>query len=258
MAAPGKLRKRDVVFAVAAGAVAAGGAAILLDALKDDEPVMAIGVAREMTYEVGEFHEVSTVGPQEVIITSGDNFSIRSEGPPQALAGLEVMAVNGRLTIQPKDGRSFRRPMPSTTLHITMPRLETVSLAGSGNVSVDRIEGDHFKASIAGSGELAIAALQVDSADFSIAGAGDVRVAGAVRESRVSILGSGDVNALALRSETANVSIAGSGDVSLTVNNDARVAVMGSGDVEISGPAQCSVTRLGGGEVTCNGVEQGR
>ena len=250
-------RKREVVFAVAMGALAAGGAAIILDESEGGgAPFIVANQADNLTYDFGPFEEISTTGPQNVVVTIGETQSIRSEGPPEALGILEAVVVDGRLIIRPRErfrGRFNRSQLDSAIFFVTVPKLEVVSLEGSGNVSVDRIEGDSFAGSVGGSGELAIAAMQVDEADFSIAGSGDLVVAGTARDSEISIVGSGDVQANGLRSETGSVSIVGSGDAALTVDRDAQVSIMGSGDVQIAGSARCSVTRIGSGDVRCSG-----
>lgn len=249
-----KLRLREAVFAVAMGTLAAGGAALIL-AGDDDDRVPAAAGPGELTYAVAPFGEISTVGPQDVVVTLGDGYSVRSEGSPDALGRLEAVVEGGKLTIRPKNafGGSFAWGRVSdATFYVTLPKLAAVSLAGSGDVRVDRIDGERFEGSVAGPGELAIAAMQVERADFSIAGPGDLVAAGTARETHVSIAGSGEVRATGLRSRTASVSMAGSGDVALSVEEDARVSIMGSGDVDIAGPARCTVSRMGSGDVRCN------
>src|SRR5690606_22905131 len=176
----------------------------------DEGPAIAVMTA-EPAYDGAPFEDLTTVGPQNVVVTLGETHSVRWEGSPETLARLEVVVEDGTLTIRPRSGirRGFnwgRGDAP--TFHVTTPRLDSVSLAGSGDVQVDRIEGERFAGSIAGSGELSIDALQVDAAEFSIAGSGDVVAAGSARRTEVSILGSGDVRASGLRSEAAEVSIA--------------------------------------------------
>jgi len=251
-----RLRKREVAFAIAMGGLAAGAAALVMmpegpveiDARNPAGP-------SEMTYPLADFDEISTSGPQDVEVTYGETFAVRSEGSPQALAQLEPVVVNGKLTIEPKEGFNWGnwRSLSGATFYVTLPRLEAVAVAGSGNVRVDRIEGDSFEGAIAGPGELSIAAMEVGEADFRIGGSGNVIAAGTARETRVSIGGSGEVRGGGLRSETASVSIGGSGDVELTVDDEADVSIAGSGDVAISGPGRCSVTRMGSGNVRCTG-----
>ena len=259
-ARPGRprLRKREIAIAVAAGVVAAGGAALMLDnggGGGGGPPELAYGGARAMTYQVADFDGISTSGPQDVVVTQGETFAVRSEGSPQALAQLEAVNVDGTLTIRPKNGFNWGnwRSLSGATFYVTLPRLDSVAVAGSGDIRVDRIEAPSFEGTIAGSGELSIAQMQVDEADFKIAGGGNVQAQGTAREARVAIGGSGDVSAAGLRSETASVSIGGSGDVALTVADEAKISIMGSGNVDIDGPGRCQVTRFGSGEVRCDG-----
>ncbi len=253
-----RLRKREIVFAVAAGVLAAGAAAVMLDNDEDGgaPPMAALSGPSEKTYQAADFDEISTVGPQDVVITRGDTFSVRAEGSPQALAILDAVVVDGRLTIKPKNANFnfFRWPGgASATYYVTLPQLQGIAVAGSGDVSVDRIEGRGFEASIAGPGSLAISAIKVDSANFSIGGQGDISVAGTARDTHVAIAGTGEVQGGGLRSDTASISIGGTGDVALTVDKEAKVSIMGTGDVDISGPGRCSVTQMGSGDVQCAG-----
>lgn len=238
------------------GALAAGGAAIILDESEGGgAPFIVANQADNLTYDVAQFEEISTTGPQNVVVTIGETQSVRSEGSPEALGLLEAVVEDGKLVIRPK-GRfgTFDWPrVASATFFVTLPRLEAVAVAGSGDISVDKIEGESFSGTIAGSGVLNIAAMEVDEADFRIGGSGNVIAAGTARETRVAIGGSGEVRAGALRSESASIMIGGSGDVALTVQDEAEVSIAGSGDVEISGPAKCSVTQMGSGNVRCEG-----
>jgi hypothetical protein len=250
------LRKREIVFAVAAGMVAAGGAALILgDSGGGGPPAQAFGGTSEMTYQLGSFDEIATTGPQDVVVAFGETPSVRAEGSPDALGLLEAVVENGKLLIRPKndfDGWAWGR-LENATFYVTVPRLDAVAVAGSGDISVDQIAGKSFEASIAGPGSLAITDMNVEQANFSIGASGDVTAAGTAGQTHVSIGGSGEVRAGGLRSKTASIAITGSGDVALTVEDDAKVSIAGSGDVDISGAARCSVTQMGSGDVHCAG-----
>ena len=261
------LRVREIVFAVAMGGLAAGGAALMLNADKASAPsASAVAVPDHLTYNVAPFEEISSIGPQDVIVTYGERFSVRSEGVPEALALMDAAVDDGKLVIRQKapfengpnlqSAREFSqgmRQLSSVTFHVTVPRLRAFSLVGTGDAEIDRIEVERFEASIRGAGELSIASMQVDEADLSIAGRGSVDAAGTAGDTRVSVAGSGELDARDLRSKTAWVSMAGSGEASLTVEDEAQVSLKGSGDVDISGPARCTVSRMGSGDVRCSG-----
>ena len=255
MPRPTGLRKREIVFAVGMGAMAAGGAALIL-AEDNGGPVPVAVTAEPQVYALADFEEISTVGPQDIVVTRGDTFSVRSEGSPEALGRLEVVVEDGELIIRPKNafGRGFNwGNLSGATYFVTLPRLEAISMAGSGCVRVDRVEGEEFSGAIAGSGELSIAAMDVDEADFSIGGSGNLSAVGTAREAEISIGGSGEVNAEGLRAESASVRIGGSGNVTLTAADEVDVSIAGSGEVSILGSARCSVSRMGSGNVRCEG-----
>jgi len=249
---------RKLLTMVSSAALAAfGGSAVI--AQDGSEATVA------RSYDLAGFEEVSVVGPHRIIVSVGPAFSVRAEGPQQTLADTTVEVEDGRLEIHPvederwerrwrdSDRRDHWRDYEPATFHITLPRIEAVSLVGGGDMRIDRVEGKSFSASVAGSGDLDLAALRVDDARFSIAGSGDLTARGSVRTSSISIAGAGNLRAREVTSDTASVSIAGSGNAALTVADKARVSIVGSGDVDIAGSAQCAVSRIGGGRVRCNG-----
>ena len=262
MAAPKtRLRKREIIAAFAIGGVATLGAAgLILNA--SDEPrereshQQVVTMDGRQTYTVGEFEGIAVVGPQDVVVTRGDSYSVRAEGPGEALARFEVVVEDGILQIRPADGfEGDWSDGEDMTFFVTVPRLSQFVLGGTGDVEIDRVEGDRFEGVVAGTGELNIGNMQVQDADFTIVGAGDLVAAGTAQAVSVKIAGAGEVNATDLRSRTADLDIAGAGDVALNVLERANISVVGSGDVEVVGGAQCSLSRIGTGSVTCNGTD---
>jgi hypothetical protein len=76
-----------------------------------------------------------------------------------------------------------------------MPRIAAAELAGSGDMAIDRFEGQAFDARSAGSGELAIAMLRVPQATLSVAGSGAISATGSVERLKASIAGSAESGA---------------------------------------------------------------
>jgi len=248
-----KLRKREIALALAAGVMASGAAAIILsEAHEDDDEVVRVAASREL--QVGEFSQLETVGPQDIVVTTGDAFNVRLEGDPAAVGRLTVTVEDGVLTVRPREGMDFdwSDDGDDVTVHVTAPKLEAITLAGSGDVEVDRIAGQSFTGGIAGSGTLEIGVVEVNEAKFSIGGSGDIVVAGKADKLTVEIGGSGTVDAENLQSRTASVAMAGSGDIDLIATETADVSIMGSGDVHIAGPATCSISKIGSGNVQCD------
>jgi putative autotransporter adhesin-like protein len=219
---------------------------------RDDGPS---GPMTQRDFPVGNFERVSLGGPHDVVVTVGGTPSVRAEGDAKSLDRLEIEVDNGELRIGSKKGSwSFGSHGRSrVTVHVTVPRLSAAAIGGSGDMRIDRVEGERFAGAIGGSGDMNIAALRVGHADFSIAGSGGISARGAVQTASLSIAGSGDIDAGELESRTAKVSVVGSGDVRARAMETADVSVMGSGDVTMSGPAKCNVHKMGPGDVRCEG-----
>jgi len=211
-------------------------------------------------YDLAGFEGVSVVGPHHVVISVGPAFAVRAVGPQQTLDDTTVEVEDGRLEIHPVQDdrwegrdREFWEHYRPATFYVTLPRITHASVVASGDMRIDHVDGDDFKASVAGSGALQVDQLQVGNVRFSIAGSGDLTARGSASSSRVSIAGSGNLHASAVATNEATISIVGSGNAELSVANDARISIMGGGDVDITGNARCDVTRMGGGHVRCGG-----
>lgn len=215
----------------------------------------AQGSGSQRTYRVGTFDSVSAAGPHNVIVTVGGGASVRAEGPADLLDRMEVVVEDGDLEIRPR--REYRNnyrwdDRRKATFYVSAPALNAAAVAGSGDMKIDRVQGDRFSGSIAGSGNLDVGALRVSTAKFSIAGSGDLSARGSAARSDLSIAGSGNLRLGQLASRNASVSIAGAGNVDLNAAERVKVSIIGSGDVAVAGTARCSVSKMGSGSVRCS------
>lgn len=204
-------------------------------------------------FQVGAFEAVSLEGAHDVVVTVGGQPSVRAEGDAEALERLEISVENGSLRIssERRSGWSWRRHRGRVTVYVTAPSLNAASIGGSGDMRIDRVQAEAFRASIGGSGNMEIAALQARRAAFSVAGSGNVRAAGQAEEADVSVAGSGDLALEGLATRRADVSIVGSGDVAIQASESVSASIMGSGDVTVTGNARCTVSKMGSGDVHC-------
>ena len=205
------------------------------------------------TFNLRGFDRVSLRGSDNVVVRVGSAESVTASGPDDVLDKLEVKVVDGELRIgrEKKWSMGWSSNRKPAIVTVTLPRLRAASVAGSGDMQVDRVQTASFDGSIAGSGNLRIGALQADAASLSIAGSGDASVAGQARSLNISIAGSGNVAAAGLKAERAKISIAGSGDVRAHVSGEADVSILGSGDVELAGNPRCRTSKMGSGDVRC-------
>ena len=208
----------------------------------------------QRNFQVGPFQSVSLTGSPDVIVTVGGPPSVRAEGDARLVERLEIVVHDGDLRIGYREGRSWSWGWShdrSVTIHVTVPSLAAATLTGSGDMRVDRVQGDRFVGTVTGSGGLAIGQLQTGEAAFTLTGSGGIRAAGRAQRSNVQLQGSGDVDLGALEMRSAMVSLHGSGDVTARATEEAQISLFGSGDVSITGPARCRIEKRGSGEVRC-------
>ena len=199
----------------------------------------------------GEFQGVTLAGPDNIIFTTGAEYSIRAEGDEDALEQLRYKVTDGQIKVGRENENLLSSSDKAATIYITAPSLNSIKLAGSGDIDADKIAGDTAALTLAGSGNIKIADLQTTSLDTKIAGSGDILVSGSAKTTKISIAGSGDISGAALRKESASIKIAGSGNVALSSDGTVDSTILGSGNIRIHGDATCKTNAMGSGEVTC-------
>jgi hypothetical protein len=209
------------------------------------------GSGSQRTYQVADFSGVELAGSDDVDVRVGTGFSVRAEGDSSELDNLKIEKNGDTLSIG-RRGHNFQwGNHKSVKVYVTMPRIAAASLAGSGDMTIDHVEGDMFKGNGAGSGTLTLGSVAVQNASFSLAGSGSVTVSGTTNSLKADIAGSGDIDGGSLKASSADISIAGSGSVTAQVNGQAKISIMGSGDVDLGPNAHCTTSKMGSGTVRC-------
>jgi hypothetical protein len=208
-------------------------------------------------YQVGNFQQLEVAGPYEVEVHTGGNPGVSARGGEKLLSQTTVEVRGDKLVIRPQEQHHFFQwgfgSHGKAHFTVTVPQLSAATIAGSGDINVDKIQGNGFEGTVAGSGDLAVANLDVQALKLSIAGSGGAKAAaGKAQSGEYSIGGSGDIDAAGIQTQQAKVSIAGSGSVKANAATAADVSIMGSGDVEVSGGAKCNVSKAGSGSVRCS------
>lgn len=213
------------------------------------------GRVSQRSFDVGAFEGVALGGSHDVVVSVGGPVSVRAQGDAEIIDKLDIRVDGGTLKIGTKKGvnwsSGFMRNRAPVTVYVTAPRLAAATVAGSGDMRIDRVEGERFKGAVAGSGDLHIGEVRVRQAEFSVAGSGDISAAGTASNVSAAVRGSGDVKLAGLNSRQAAVSVMGSGDVHANASDTATVSVTGSGNVTVDGDARCSVSTRGSGDVRC-------
>jgi hypothetical protein len=208
-------------------------------------------------YQVGNFQQIEVAGPYDVEVRTGGKPGVSARGSEKLLERTVVEVQGDKLVIHPENNRGFFHfgwsSHGKANFTVTVPQLNGATIAGSGDIRVDRVTGQSFEGNVAGSGGLNVAAMDVQNLKLSIAGSGGVKTgAGKTQSAEYEIAGSGDLDAGAVQAQQLKVSIAGSGGVKAHATGTANVSIVGSGDVEVSGGAKCSVSKQGSGDVRCS------
>lgn len=197
------------------------------------------------------FDSVSLAGSDDVEVVVGPAFSVTASGPQAVLDRLEISVEGTGLKVSRKRTVGWHWSGRGAQIRVTMPAITAANVAGSGDMTVDKAEGESFNAAIAGSGDLSVKAIKVETLDANILGSGDVSLAGTASKAALSIAGSGTIRADELTAGTAAVSVLGSGDVNLRATESVTGNIAGSGDVNVRGTNKCTVSKAGSGSINC-------
>ncbi|MEA3060753.1 MAG: hypothetical protein QOJ94_534 [Sphingomonadales bacterium] len=206
------------------------------------------------SFPVGAFTKVALGGSADVVVTVGGAPSVRAEGDAERIGRMDIRVEGDQLMIGSKrrQGWHWNDKGGPVTVYVTVPSLAAAEIGGSGDMKIDKVQGNSFAASIGGSGDIQIASLQTGEANVSLAGSGSVTAGGKAQHATLSIAGSGDIDLGNLEVRTASVSMVGSGSAAIKAVESADVSIMGSGDVTVTGGGKCQVHKMGSGSANCS------
>jgi hypothetical protein len=214
------------------------------------------GATVSRNYQVSNFQEIEVAGPYDVAVRTGANPGVSARGSEKLLEHTTVEVEGNKLVIRPEQHNGWFHfgwsSHGKAVFTVTVPQLNGATIAGSGDIHVDRVAGQRFEGTVAGSGGIDVGTLDVQSLKLSIAGSGGMKGAGKAQSAEYEIAGSGDVDASAVQTQQLKVSVAGSGGVKARASGTADVSIMGSGDVDVTGGAKCNVSKQGSGDVRCS------
>ena len=220
---------RHVLLAVAALAAAAPLAAQGWSSVTINRTPTVTGNGQIVTQQrgVGNVRSVSLQGAGELIVRVGPRPSLSVTADSNILPLLVERQRGDQLILETR--QSYRmRGRPRFVL--TVPSLDALAIAGSGDARVDGVAAARMALSIGGSGRI-VARGRADRLTLTIGG-------------------SGDIDARGLRARAVAVTIGGSGNAQVATNGPLTGAIAGSGSVRYLGrPSEVAVTRVGSGRV---------
>lgn len=197
-------------FAIAAVSV------ILAFSSCSKERVSGNGPVVTESRNVSGFTSISASGSTNIFVTHGASFKVEVKGYSNILQYYESKLVNNTLQLGFRQNINVKND--NTEVFITMPALNGLQLAGSGDIrTTGAFNGNNdFNASIAGSGNIYFSS-------------------GTAINFYSAIDGSGNIYALNMTADKAETAITGSGNTEITANNQLKVKITGSGNVYYRG-----------------------
>lgn len=205
--------------------------------------------AQTETRTPGGFTSVSSEGSWDVIITIGEIDQVKLVSKGFDLSEVITEVEDGKLEIELRDDDDDNRDF---TVYVTIKKLESLGLAGSGNIMVrSDVYSKEFGIGQAGSGTISLEFLETDDLNIGMSGSGTVSISsGRAGDVNIGQVGSGDFKGIDLMAGDVKIGKTGSGDVHIGVDGDLTVGSIGSGNVYYRGnPTDISKGNLGSTKV---------
>jgi hypothetical protein len=186
------------------------------------------GVAATQRRSLPPFTGVELAGDNNVIVRAGERQSVVVHADRNLLGRVTTRVRSGRLVIGTTPGNlAAKSPMYVT---VDVPALDSLELAGHGNIAVTGIDARHFNVDVPGAGTIDASGTAA-KLDVTIAGAGTAQLGGLIsRDVQAALSGSGTIMLTATRSLAASLSGTGAilyrGDPPRVIRN-----ISGSGTI---------------------------
>jgi hypothetical protein len=210
-------------------------------------PVSGPRESVDRTIDAVDAVEVRTSG--DLTVTLGDTPSLTITAPKSVLDRLTSDIVDGVLVLD-VTGPRFGFDLGEIDYVLTVPRLSTVSVQGSSDVTADFSEADDVAVEIDGSGDVEGTGIDASEVTVTISGSGDVTLAGTTDRQAIQVDGSADIDTTDLVSRSTTIDLSGSGDIRVNATETLDVELSGSGDVRYTGGAAVTSDISGSGSVT--------
>jgi hypothetical protein len=166
------------------------------------------------------------------------------------------LSIPGRATYTPgSDDQLHVSGNPVLVAHVRVRdggvELDCRNWGGDSEGFTVTLPGREFrKFGIAGSGNLTLNRLNQERLNLSIAGSGSIKADGKVESADLHIAGSGDINVAQVTGQVVKVHIAGSGNTDIAPTEEADIHIAGSGDVNLrSNPKKLETHIAGSGRI---------
>jgi Putative auto-transporter adhesin, head GIN domain len=197
-----------------------------VDLTDESNAVKGSGKQQTETRDLAEFTAIRLEGSLDVVARTGPVQPTEVTADDNLLDLIVTKVSDGVLVVSSKKGYQTENPV---TVTVQAPRVDQITLAGSGDLSLETEGASQVSATLTGSG--------------------DVVLDGSVETATLTLEGSGDITAENLTAETTTASLIGSGSIDVGVTNTLDAEVRGSGDITYSGSPDLTENITGSGDI---------
>ena len=206
------------------------------------------GPVVERTLKVANFTGVTLAFSGDIFIKQGSTQSVKVSGQQNIIDNIKTEVKNGVWYV------GFKNPVRRSSglkVYITMPKLTSAGLSGSGNLTTQgNFNGiGDLPVKLSGSGNISLN-ISAASVESTISGSGNIKLSGTANSHSIRVSGSGNVQSYDLKTSDCKVAISGSGNCNVHASNALDVRISGSGDVRYHGSPKVNSKVSGSGNVS--------
>lgn len=216
------------------------------------------------TFAISDFKDISLLGGDIYIHFTQDTVtSAKVTAPEGKMKDITLSVKDSVLVIEDHNSTTNKggtRWLPIATsdkdkyttvhIYITSPRLQGITLAGTGDFKCEQpLATDNLSIHAAGAVDADFGTIDAKQVKVDVAGAGDIDFKNIENaDLDISIAGAGDLDFTATHSNKVSLSLSGAGDVDGKLNDcgDVSVEISGAGDVELEGTARTFSKEMSG------------
>ena len=222
-------------------------------------PLLALGQVEignrhlvETERQVDSFTRIASDGSAEIRIHKSTRTRVLVSTDANLQKHVKVTTSGDTLSLSLEPGLPPVR-FSKLVVDVYMPRLEGISLAGSGNaLLLDSFNGKELSLTISGSGSIN-GSIRYDTVAAAITGSGSLTLSGDSHQVDVSIAGSGSFHGNRLTTDSASATLSGSGSISLDVKSTMDAVNSGSGSIGYTGNPIVRSRNVGSGTIQKSG-----
>jgi hypothetical protein len=186
---------------------------------------------------VSSFKNVDVSGAAKVMVSQGDQHSVKVEGDENLLQYIEVEQEGDKIRIKERPGFNLQ-PSGDIRVYVTAPVFNNIDASGASDIiGQTKISNpEEMKMHISGAGNIKME-LDAPRLTFRMSGAGSIYIKGQTKELELEMSGAGSAHFYDLLSENTRVSLSGVGSAEVYASVKLDASVSGVGSIDYKGNA---------------------